>query len=115
MKPMPMIQCPKCSAQNPPESRFCKPCAQPFSSPSTMSTAEISPAEAPRASRLISWDSVPAGGFTPGTILAGRCRIIGLLGCRGMGEVYRADDLKLGQPVAHCLTFCLQSFSNPLG
>ena len=39
-------------------------------------------------------------GFTPGTVLAGRYRVVGLLGRGGMGEVYRADDLKLGTPVA---------------
>jgi serine/threonine-protein kinase len=39
-------------------------------------------------------------GFTPGTVLAGRFRVVALLGRGGMGEIYRADDLKLGQPVA---------------
>ncbi len=41
-----------------------------------------------------------SGRFLPGTVLAGRYRVFGLLGKGGMGEVYRADDLKLGQPVA---------------
>jgi len=40
------------------------------------------------------------GRFLPGTILAQRYRIAGRLGKGGMGEVYRATDMLVGQPVA---------------
>lgn len=40
------------------------------------------------------------GRFLPGTLLAERYRIVELLGKGGMGEVYRADDLKLSQTIA---------------
>ncbi|MGA2742123.1 MAG: serine/threonine-protein kinase [Bryobacteraceae bacterium] len=49
---------------------------------------------------LSSSSSIDEGRFLPGTLLGERYRVIGPLGKGGMGEVYRATDIRLGQTVA---------------
>jgi Protein kinase domain len=54
----------------------------------------------PQAKPSSSSTSSEEGRFPAGTVLTGRYRVLGLIGQGGMGEVYRAIDLKLNQPVA---------------
>ncbi len=114
------MQCASCSAGLPEASRFCPACGAPVGSLSQLPTGLATPSVAEAAlrrgasdspvGRLASSPSLDGGGFAPGTILGERYRIIGLVGHGGMGEVYRADDLKLGQPVA--LKFLAQKLAS---
>jgi hypothetical protein len=134
------MRCPSCSSEIPDASRYCSACGRVVDSSNETTLvgekigiegetiAPASPRRTPHPSTpqhrstrspssssgfLSSSDAIGGGRFTPGQMIADRYRVVALAGRGGMGEVYRAEDLRLSQIVA--IKFLPASLSQDAG
>src|SRR5262249_42577157 len=104
-----MLQCPSRAENLADASRICPTCSTPVHSYATRPGPPPRPPsprpgaggrrEPPSSGPDREGSRPRAARFVAGTIFGERYRIVGRLGGGGMGEVYRAEDVRLGQPV----------------
>jgi serine/threonine-protein kinase len=101
-----VLSCQSCGAPSTEHGRFCSRCGASLAAPAEVDETRLAASAGTRARATPGTGFVTPstdfdhGRFLPGTTLADRYRVIGRVGKGGMGEIYRADDLRLGQQVA---------------